>query len=240
MKAVFKRDFLSYFRSAVGYFFVSIFLVLSGTVFYSYNIQNLSGDLLTFLSQLTLLVMLLCPMLTMRMICEDRQKKTDFLLFTSPVSLTGVVIGKYLAAGCIMLITIGLTNIFTLIIATQGGQIYFGEWLVGYLGFTLQSLSFLAVDFLVSCFAKTQIIGAVFAFAANFVLWMLDLLTSSISASWIRNAMNFISLYNRYEAFRIGNLSPSGIFFFLSLIAFCLFLSIKVLDAKRFSQKGAA
>ena len=83
MFTIFKRDFLAYFRTPVGYVFMGVFLTLSGLIFYLYNLQNLSGDLLTFLSQLTLLVMLLSPLLTMRLICEDRQKRTDQLIFTS-------------------------------------------------------------------------------------------------------------------------------------------------------------
>ena len=69
MATIFKRDFLAYFRTPVGYVFMGVFLTLSGLIFYLYNLQNLSGDLLTFLSQLTLLVMLLSPLLTMRLIC---------------------------------------------------------------------------------------------------------------------------------------------------------------------------
>ena len=111
MATIFKRDFLAYFRTPVGYVFMGVFLTLSGLVFYLYNLQNLSGDLLTFLSQLTLLVMLLSPLLTMRLICEDRQKRTDQLIFTSPAGLGSVVLAKYLAAACVMLISVLLTNV---------------------------------------------------------------------------------------------------------------------------------
>ena len=94
MPVIFKRDFLAYFRTPVGYVFMGVFLSLSGLIFYLYNLQYLSGDLLTFLSQLTLLVMLLCPLLVMRLLCEDRQKRTDQLVLTSPVSLAGIIAGK--------------------------------------------------------------------------------------------------------------------------------------------------
>ncbi|MCI6041328.1 MAG: ABC transporter, partial [Clostridiales bacterium] len=149
MFTIFKRDFLAYFRTPVGYVFMGVFLTLSGLIFYLYNLQNLSGDLLTFLSQLTLLVMLLSPLLTMRLICEDRQKRTDQLIFTSPAGLGSVVLAKYLAAACVMLITVLLTNVYTLVIAL-GGTVYAGEWFVGYTGFLLQSLSFLALDLFVT------------------------------------------------------------------------------------------
>ena len=239
MRTVWKRDLTAYFHTAVGYVFMGVFLTLSGLIFYLYNLKNLTSDLLSFLSQLTLPTMLLCPLLTMRLLCEDRQKRTDQLVLTSPVSLTGVVMGKYLAAACVMLLTLLLTNVYTLIIALFG-RVYLGEWFVGYLGFALQSLAFLALDLFVSCFAKNQMTGAVMAFGANFVLWMADLLAGSLSVGWIQDALNFISLYDRYEPFRLGQFSFSGTLFFVSFIAVCLVGAVRVLDARRFSEGGAA
>ena len=239
MLVIFKRDWLAYFRTPVGYVFMGVFLTLGGIIFYLYNLQNLSGDLLAFLSQLTLLVMLLCPLLTMRLICEERQKRTDQLLLTSPVSLSAMIVGKYLAAACVMLLTIALTNVYTLIIAIYG-RVYPGEWMTGYLGFTLQSLSFLALDLFVTCFAKNQMTGAVAAFGANFLLWMADLLADQLSVAWLGEALRFVSLYDRYEPFRLGQLSYSGILFFVSFIACCLAAAARVMDARRFSEGGAA
>lgn len=239
MLTIFKRDFLAYFRTPVGYVFMGVYLTLSGVLFYLYNLKNLTGDLLTFLSSMTLLVMLLCPLLVMRLICEERQKRTDQLLLTSPVSITGMVLGKYLAAAAVMLITIALTNVYTLIIALCG-RVYPGEWFVGYLGFVLQSLSFLALDLFVTCFAKNQMTGAVTAFAANFLLWMADMLADNLSIEWISKALRFVSLYDRYEPFRLGQLSFSGILFFVSFAACCLTAAVRVMDARRFSEGGAA
>ena len=239
MLIVYRRDLLAYFRTPVGYVFMGVFLTLSGLLFYLYNLQNLSGDLLTFLSQLTLLVMLLCPLLTMRLICEERQKKTDQLLLTSPVSLGSMVMGKYLAAATVMLGTVLLTNVFTLIVAIYG-RVYAGEWFVGYLGFALQSLAFLALDLFVTCFAKNQMTGAVAAFGANFLLWMADLLADNLPVAWAGEALKFVSLYDRYEPFRLGQLSYSGVLFFVSFIACCLVAATRVMDARRFSEGGAA
>ncbi|MBP3647380.1 MAG: ABC transporter permease subunit [Clostridia bacterium] len=239
MFIVFKRDLLAYFRTPVGYVFMGVFLTLSGLLFYLYNLQNLSGDLLTFLSSMTMLIMLLCPLLTMRLICEERQKRTDQLLLTSPVSLGGMILGKYLAAASVMMLTILLTNVYTLIIALCG-RVYPGEWFVGYLGFTLQSLAFLALDLFVSCFAKNQMTGAVTAFGANFLLWMADLLADNLPAGWLSEGLKFLSLYDRYEPFRLGQLSYSGVLFFVSFIACCLVAAARVLDARRFSEGGAA
>lgn len=238
MRTIFRRDFLAYYRTPVGYAFTGVFLALSGLIFYLYNLQNLSGDLLGFLPQLTLLSMLLCPLLTMRLLCEDRQKRTDQLVMTAPVSLPAVVLGKYLAAACVMLLTIALTNLFAALIALYG-TLYAGEWFVGYLGFTLQGLSFLALDLFVSCFAKNQMTGAIAGFGANFLLWMADLLASRASVGWIKSALGFVSLYDRYEPFILGQLSYANVLFFLTFIAVCLVAAVRVLDARRFSQGGA-
>lgn len=239
MFTVFKRDFLAYYRTTVGYVFMGVFLTLSGVLFYLYNLKNLSGDLLTFLSTLTMPVMLLSPLLVMRLISEERQKRTDQLILTSPVSVGSVVMGKFLASAAVMMLTIALTNVYTLVIAL-GGRVYAGEWFVGYLGFALQSLSFLALDLFVTCFAKNQMTGAVAAFGANFLLWMADMLADNLPVAWLSRALQFVSLYDRYEPFRLGQLSWSGMLFFISFIACCLVAAVRVLDARRFAEGGAA
>ena len=239
MRTIFKRDLLAYYRTSVGYVFTGVFLALSGLIFYLYNVQNLSGDLLSFLSQLTLLTMLLCPLLTMRLITEDRQKRTDQLILTSPVGLGSVVAGKYAAAASVMLVTIALTNLYTLIIAVFG-RVYAGEWLVGYVGFSLQSLAFLALDLFVSCFAKSAVTGAAAGFGANFLLWMIDLVADGVPIAWLSRALSFLSLYDRYEPFLLGQMSYACILFYLTFIAVCLVAAMRVLDARRFAQGGAA
>ncbi len=239
MPTIFKREFLAYFRTPIGYVFIGVFTALSGVIFYLNNLSSLTGELLIFLSQLTLLVMLLTPVLTMRLLCEERQRRTDQLLLTSPVSLGQIVLGKYLAAAAVMGIAIALTNVCTLVIALYG-TVYPGEWFVGYLGFTLQSLAFLALDMFVTGFTKNQVPAAIAAFAANFLLWMVDLLADKVTVPFIADSLSFISLYGRYEPFIIGQLSYASLLYFVTFIAVCLTATVRVMDARRFSQGGAA
>ena len=82
--------------------------------------------------------------------------------------------------------------------------------------------------------------GAVTAFGANFLLWIADLLGDNLSVGWLSEGLKFVSLYDRYEPFRLGQLSWSGMLFFLSFIACCLAASARVLDDRRFSEGGAA
>ncbi len=238
MRTVYRRELHGFFHTPMGYVFVGVFLALSGFLFYVGNLQTLSGELLIFLSQLTLLIMLLCPMLTMRLMCEERQRHTDQLLFTSPVSLTGIVLGKFLAAATVLLAAIGLTQVYVLILSLYG-RVYPGEWFVGYLGFVLQSLSFLALDLLVTCFSKNQVSAALAAFGANFLLWLLDLLAKYAPMGPLTQAVQFVSLYSRYEPFILGQLSYASVLFFLSFIGLCLASTVHALDARRFSKGGS-
>jgi ABC-2 type transport system permease protein len=239
LKTVFRREFLSYFRTPTGYVFLGVFAALSGVIFYLNNIATLSGELLIFLSQLTILTMLLAPLLTMRLQSEESRRQSEKLLLSSPVPLPSIVLGKFLAAAAVMGIAMLLTNVCTLIMAIYG-MVYAGEWFVGYLGFTLQAMSFLAIDMFLTCFAGSQAAAAFLAFAGNLVLWMMDLIADAIPVPAIQSALRFVSLYDRYEPFILGQLSFASVAFFLTFIALFVIATMRLLDARRFSQGGAA
>lgn len=238
MTAIWRRELQSYFYTPVGYVFMGVFLMLSSVMFYLQIMQQRSSDLLTFIGQMSYLWMLLSPVLTMRLMAEERQKRTDQLLLTSPVSLPGIVLGKYLAAVTVMAVTTLLTLMFVMIVAIYG-QVYPGELMVGYLGFLLQGCAFAALDLLISALSTSQVTAAVAAFGANFALWMLDMLESSIGVEWIASLMSFFSLYSRNEPFLMGQLSFASIGYDLSFAAACLVLTIHVLDSRRY-RGGAA
>lgn len=233
MLAIWKRELQSYFYTPVGYVFMGVFLALSGTFFYMLILGSRSSDVLTFLGQLSYLWMLLSPVLTMRLLAEEKQKRTDQLLLTSPVSLPDIVLGKYLAAFTVMIFTVLLTLIYVLIIAMYGA-VYPSELLVGYLGFILQGGAFLALDLFISGCASSQVTAAVTAFGVNLALWLLDLLAGSMTQSWVRDVLYFFSLYDRYNPFLMGQLSFASIGYDLSFIAAFLALTIHRLDSRRY------
>ena len=233
MISVWKRELQSYFYTPVGYLFMGVFLALSSVMFYLQILSQRSSDLLTFIGQISYLWMLLTPVLTMRLLAEERQKRTDQLLLTSPVSLTGIVLGKYLAAVTVMVITVLLTMVYALIVAIYG-QVYPGELMVGLVGFILQGCAFIALDLFISGCATNPVSAAVMAFGVNFALWILDMVESSVSAEWLSQTLNFFSLYARNEPFLMGQLSFASIGFDLSFAAACLILTIHMLDSRRY------
>ena len=232
MTAIWRRELQGYFHTAIGYVFMGVFLAASSVLFFLQILRQRSGDLLTFIGQMSYLWMLLSPVLTMRLLADDRQKRTDQLLLTSPVSVTGIVLGKYLAAVTVLLITVLLTGAFAGIVAMYG-TVYPGELAVGYLGFVLEGCAFVALDLFLSGCAATPVTAAVLAFGANFLLWILDLLENAIQTPWISSVLRFCSLYARNEPFLMGQLSFAGILFDLSVIALFLTLTVFRMDRKR-------
>lgn len=231
MTAIWRREVQSYFTTATGYVYIGIFLLISSILFQLQILQTRSSDLLTFLGQMSYLWMLLSPVLTMRLMAEEKQKQTDRLLLSSPVSLTGIVVGKYLAALTVMLLTVILTFVYVGIVGAYGA-VYPGEILTGYLGFILQGMAFAAIDLLMSSLASGQVTAVLYAFGANFILWMLDMLSLSVPAA-VGRVLDFVSLYSRNEPFLMGQLSFASIIFDLAVTVLALALTVYGLDRAR-------
>ena len=235
MNTIRKREIHGYFHTPVGYVFIGVFLAVSSVLFYMQILRQRSGDLPNFIAEMSYLWMLLSPVLTMRLLAEERQKKTDQLLLTSPVSLPGIVTGKYLAAVMVLLITAGLTLFFVLVVALYG-TIYPTELAVNYLGFILQGCAYVALDLFISGCAGAPVTAAVMAFGANFLLWILDLLENAVQVGWISDVLRFLSLYRRNEPFVMGQLTFAGLLYDLSFIAVFLVLTVYHLDRKRYGR----
>lgn len=232
MRAIWKRELQSYFFTPMGYIFIGIFLLISSVLFFLSILRQHSGDLPTFIGQMSYLWMLLSPILTMRLLAEERQKRTDQLLLTSPVSLTGIVTGKYLAAVTVLGITAVTTLLYVMVVAIYG-KVYPAELAVNYLGFILQGCCFAALDLYMSGCAATPVNAAVLSFGANFLVWIIDLLEDQISIEWIAEVIRFLSLYYRNEAFLMGQLSWAGIVYEISFTAVFLAMTVHHLDRRR-------
>ena len=175
MLAVFRREIRAYFVSPIGFTFVGFFLILSGLFFAFTNLLAGSPNYTSVLNSLTFVFLLLVPILTMRLLSEDRRQKTDQLLITSPLSITGIVVGKYLAAVGVFLITLIITLVYPVIMSFYAlGGLGWWEVLGGYIGFFLLGSSFIAVGLFFSSLTDNQLIAAVITFAALLFIWILD------------------------------------------------------------------
>lgn len=232
VRAIWKREMQSYFYTPVGYVFIGVFLLISSVMFFLSILKQHSGDLPTFIGEMSYLWMLLSPVLTMRLLAEERQKSTDQLLLTSPVSLVSIVCGKYLAAVTVLAATAALTWLYVLVVAIYG-TVYPAELAVNYLGFILQGCAFAALDLYLSAWAPTPVVAAVLGFGANLVVWMIDLIGAQASEAWVTEAVEFMSLYARNEAFLMGQFSPAGVVYEVSVVIACLAMTVHHLERRR-------
>ena len=238
MRAIFKRELQSYFYTAGAYVYMLVFFALGSVFFAVGNLAAHSSDLTGFLWNMGYLWMLLTPVLTMYTYAGERKSRTDQLLLTSPLPLSGIVLGKYLAGAAVLALTGALSLIYPLIIGLWG-RLYGGEALCGYLGFLLQGCAFLAIDMYVSARCRTPVTAAVWAFGVNLMLWLTDVLNSAVNIGWINRVLRAVSLYMRASPFQQGQLSPANVLYFLAVIALMLYFTVRALDARRWSGKPA-
>lgn len=236
MTAVFKREFRSFFTSPIGYTVLALLFAVSGYFFTMYNMVAGATDLSgVFTSMYTVTSMLVLPILSMRLFSEEKRQKTDQALLTAPVSLTGLVLGKFLAAFLVFAIGVSITMVFAVVLAL----VCTPEWLLilgNYFGMLLFGGTVLAAGLLFSCLTESQLVAALCTFAATLFLNMIDYLTVLFPDSeFIASAVDFLSLSGRYNDFVLGLIRYDNILFFISLQGVLLFLAVRVLDRRRWN-----
>jgi len=235
MLAVWKRELLSYFRTPIGYVFTGFFLLVAGLMFFFSNLATGSSNIVNLLSQFTTILMFLVPVLTMRLFSEERKNKSEQLLLTSPLSLTAIVTGKFLAAAAVYFLTLAGTGLFVLIVGLHA-RIYWGEILTAYLGFYLMGCCYIAVGVFVSSMTENQVSAAVATFGLNFVIWVVDSITYAVPSPAVSAVLEWLSLQKRYNVFIFSQLGASGVLYFLSFCVVFLFLTVRVIDKRRWSE----
>jgi ABC-2 type transport system permease protein len=160
MLAIYKRELKSYFTSMLGYVFLAFFLVFLGIYFVVYNLVYAYANFEYVLSGISFIFIVIVPVITMRILAEEKKQKTDQLLFTSPVSMTGIVLGKYFAVVTVFFIAMVICMFYPLILS-QFGTIGMGAAYGSILGFFLMGCAYLAIGLFLSAVAENQMIAAV-------------------------------------------------------------------------------
>jgi len=179
MLAVMIREFRAYFQSITGFVFMGFFLLISGFFFTLMNLLQSSPDYTSVLGSITFVFLLVVPILTMRLMTEETRQKTDQLLLTSPLRITDIVLGKYLAAQAVFLMTLVITILYPILLSFVG-RIAAMEVIGAYIGFFLLGSAFIAVGLFISSLTDNQVVAAVVTFSALLFMWILD---------WIQQAV---------------------------------------------------
>lgn len=235
MIAVWKREVQSYFLSPLAYVFMGAFMVIAGIMFSANNIQYRSVSFSSTLSSMTFVFMLLVPLLTMKLLSEERKSKTDQLLLTAPVSITSIVLGKYFAALTVFLATLILSIIFPIILSIFGMPAM-GEIVAGYIGFFLLGSALIAVGVFISSITENQVIAALVTFFVLLVMWIGNVAISSISQRWVAAILEWFLVYSRISPYSMGLLSLTTTIYFISFALVFLFLTVRNVEKRRWSE----
>ena len=223
MFAVYKKELKSYLFTSVGYIFIGLFLFLFSIFFYLQLFQSATVNFEYLFYNGATILTFLTPVLTMRMFAEERKSGTEQLLLTSPRSITSIVLGKFFAAGTIILITELFTLIYFVILS------YFGKpSLIVALstlgGFLLLSLAYISFGMFASSITENQIVAAVISIVAFLIMWFLPSFHESLA---------IFSLVDIFDKFPQGIISISEIITFVTFSILFILLTIIVMQRRK-------
>lgn len=193
MLAVYKKELRGYLTSMIGYVFVAFILLILGIYFTAYNLQYASPDFGATLNSVTFIFLIITPILTMKILAEEKKNKTDQLLLTAPVSVWKVVLGKYLSMVTMYLIPVVIAGFYPLIMGRYGTVSYAMAY-TALLGFFFLGCAQIAVGMFLSSVTESQVIAAVLTFGVLFCSFMMDGITSFFSDTAITSMMAFLVL----------------------------------------------
>lgn len=287
MLAIYKRELKSYLTSMVGYLFMFFVLLIAGIYFSAYQLSAAYPKFEYTLNAMTFVFLIAVPILTMRVLAEERKQKTDQLLLTSPVSVSGIVMGKYLALVTIYAIPIVVLATYPLIMS-KFGTVAFGSAYTALLGFFLLGSANIAIGVFFSAITESQVIAAVLTFVFLFAFYMMNGISSFFSEtamstcvtfgiliialslmiySMIKNAvisgvvcvigevalvivyvvkssvfeggiqkvLEVFNLSSHFENFTNSIFDVTGVLYFLSVIAICIFLTMQTILKRRWN-----
>lgn len=237
MFAIYKREMRAYFTSPIGYMFCAIFFAVSGFLFMLNTVQaGTNSNYPGYFSIVLFLFIIIIPLLTMKLVSEERKMKTDQLIMTAPITLAGIVFGKYLAAltmfGASFILSSAIYYIPLAMYGKPNAALYVGC----VIGVFLVGSAFISIGIFISSLTENQFISAFGTIGAIIFLLFVSSLNSYINNEAIRNFLNGLSITSRYTYFSNGIFSYDALIYFISLSAVFLFLTIRVFERRRWSK----
>ncbi len=256
MTAIYKKELSSYFINPLGYVFVCVYLVVSSLIFCLTTYKAKSYDTSAFFSLLIIAFIILIPLLTMKLFSDERKLKTEQLIMTSPVTITGMVIGKFFAAftvfaGSLLVSAINFIPLYSIAFAERNGSSYSnthigpvtGQIIGSFIGILLIGAAFIAIGMFVSAFFEDQLAAAITTIGVILFMVMIgeiNQLTDAegnkiISVYAIRFVLDWISVLSRFASFSYGIFDFTAVLYYFSIAGVFIFLTIRVYDRRRWA-----
>lgn len=234
MKAILRRELKSYFASPIGYVCIAVLLFLSGLLYWNVMSIGSSSYIAMVYSNLFTFSMMVIPILTMKSMSDEQKNKTDQALLTAPVSVTAIVLGKFLAA--FIVYGIAMTgSLLPCVAISLFGSPSWGEIFGYYLGSLFYGAAMIAIGVFISSLTVSQVISAIATFAVSIFILLMGQLASLASGTFVATVVEWLSFDTRYAYFTQGIFNISSAVFFLSVVAIFVFLTARRLESKRWS-----
>lgn len=247
MFAIYKKELRSYFSNAIGYVFVGVFLAVSALLCCFTTLGAGTYDTSTYFTFIPFIFIILVPLLTMKIFSEEKKLRTEQLLLTSPVSITGMVMGKFLAAFTLFAgsLAVSMLNFVPLCIyaAKDGLNDAFPDSVgpiasiifSNLLGLLLLGAAFIAVGMFISSLTENQLAAAVITVVIIATMLLLDIANTFIENYIVRFILSWVSFLTRFSPFQTGLFDPSALLYFVSAAGIFIFLTVRIYDKRRWS-----
>ena len=207
MWTIIKKELKNYFLSPIAYIFIGLFLMMSSIFFYIDVYMFSSANFSSMFYSISTILTFIVPILTMRMFAEERKSGTEILLYTSPRSITSIVLGKFFAATIVTIICEACTLLYFFILMYFGNPHAISAF-VTLLGFLLLAMSYISFGMFASSITENQIIAGVITMAGLIGLWFMP--------NFFSQTANF-SLINIFgNTFTLGIITIPGLTLFIS------------------------
>ena len=235
MFAIYKREMRSYFTGVIGYVFLVLFLAIGGAVFSYTTLFSMSADISTFFTVMMIFCAIVLPLLTMKSFSDERRAKTEQLLLTAPISLTSMVLAKFLAA----LTMFGgalLINSLYFIILYPYAHVKTSNLIGNVLALLLVGMTFISIGIFVSSLTENQLTAAVGTIGIILVLLLIGVVNALLPATfWLRYVLNCFSIFTRFQTFTSGIFDLASLVYYISVSAIFLYLTVRVYDRRRYN-----
>ncbi|MBQ62103.1 MAG: ABC transporter permease [Gammaproteobacteria bacterium] len=250
---IYRRELGTYFSSYIAYVVIAMFLLVTGYFFYNllasfsvisfqaqsnpmlerqYNLLNINETVVRPLfGNISIVMLLMTPLLTMRLIAEERKSGTLELLRSYPVSDIDILLAKYLACLTVFLAMIVPTIVYPVLLIILG-EPEIMPMVTGYLGLLLLGATFISIGLFTSSLTENQIIAAAVSFGLLFCFWLLSYSIAFVSAD-LGKFIGYIALNEHLESLAKGVLDSEDIIYYLGLISLFIFLSLRSMEAKQ-------
>ncbi|MBR2087044.1 MAG: ABC transporter permease subunit [Oscillospiraceae bacterium] len=234
MGAIYRREIGAFFTSSIAYVFLAVFYTITGFMLAMENLAGGVTNMMTVFTVMFVISLFMIPILTMRLFSEEKKQRTEQGLLTAPVSLTGIVLGKYFAALTIYVIAAAVVFFYGVVLSLFGTV----AWMTlfsNFIAIVLVGAAFIAVGLFISSLTENQVAAAVGGIVCLLMFLLVDTLANFVKVEWIQKLLTDLSFYTRYYEFTCGIFNLSSVLFFVSTAVLFNFFTVRVFEKRRWS-----